>query len=230
MSIDNISKAYFDIILEQTANKVELQKQASFPNGLDSIIEQYGGKPVTKDTIVELLSIAVNDEILAAFNYFISYFKAMSEGRSDFTPEFDAHKSEEIGHAEDLIERLKEMDVQILTTPLCSMTKLTAAGDLWKQEDSVNSFEIIKNRYDEEVNAIKFYSFILKCIHEMKKDGEFDSTTERLIKKIKADEEEHEKDLRELMREYDVQFDEAKTPVDDDSLNDEDDENTDENE
>ena len=71
---------------------------------------------------------------------------------------------------------------------------------MWKQETSTTSVDILRNRLNEELGAIEFYDLVLQIIDRVKKEtGHDDSTTKQLIRKIKADEEEHAKDLKQLI-------------------------------
>lgn len=174
--------------------------------GLDALIEEYSNKEeITKDDIVKLLNIAVCDELLASFNYMISYNLSKTEGKQDFDPEFEKHEDEEKDHADKLIKRLREMNAEVLTIGWADYLSQNSSGADWKQESSTESLTILQNRYNEELGAIKFYAMVLDCIRKMKEAGDWDTSTERLIKSIKQDEEEHELDLRDLLEQYGVE-------------------------
>lgn len=232
---DELNKAYLSILKEQNENVCPVCGNdpctceaneacpecgnspctccsCSFKN-YQELIDCYS-KNVSKEGLVELLNIALNDEFLATYNYLASYNLSKTEGKSDFDPEFEAHEKEEYEHAHMLINRLRELNEKVLVTPWCDIAKCNSAGEGWQQELSSTSTEILLRRYQEELNAIDFYSFILGYIKELKKgnESEFDSTTHRLIKQIKADEEEHAKDLRDLLTEYGIEVSEDLNP------------------
>ena len=233
---DKLSRAYFSVLREQAeevcpecGNNPCTCEQGACPEcgndpcicgnssqvciccgkNYQELIEDFS-KNVSKDGLIQLLNIALNDELLATYNYMASYNLSKTEGKSDFDPEFEAHEKEEYEHAHKLINRLRELDAMVLVTPWCDIAKCNSSGEDWKQEFDSDSIAILTRRYQEEVAAVDFYSFILGYIKEVAKnnESEFDSTTHRLIKQIKADEEEHAKDLRDLLTEYGVEIDE----------------------
>lgn len=174
---------------------------------LDELIEKYSEAAPTKDTLIELLNIAVIDELLATYNYLASFALAKTENRSDYIDEFIDHESDEFNHAHDLIKRIKEIGGVPLQTELVDFPSMNSNGYAWLQETTNVSDDILLNRYYEELGAIKFYGFVLSFIQKMKKAGEHDSTSYAVIRKIKAEEEEHAQDLRELLDEHSIQHD-----------------------
>lgn len=186
--MDNFEQAYIQVIHPQTDRASILKK------------EFLTRAQLTQQDINMLLQIAIIDEQLAEFNYMISYSNSRTEGKADFDPEFQAHEDEERQHKHDLIERLRTLDAPRLYTALTSYPEMNSNGFNWKQETSQNSMEILRNRLAEQRSAVAFYDFLLAVIDRVKQDsGIDDSTTKQLIKKIKADEEEHVKDLNELV-------------------------------
>jgi len=179
--------------------------EAGETTDLESLINFYEDKEITKDDIINLLKIALNDELLATYNYMASYNRSKTEGKADFDPEFEAHEAEEYDHAHQIINRLRELGVEPLDVAWNDIKVKNSAGAGWKQEFETDSSKIIVNRYNEEVAAVDFYSFILKILHKTRENDDFDSTTQMLIKKIKADEEEHAKDLFDLIEEHGIE-------------------------
>lgn len=152
-----------------------------------------------EELVKELLVIAIVDEQLAELNYLQSYNLSETEGKSDFDPEFENHEVEESNHKRDLIERLRELDSKQIFTSIDQWIYINSRGTDWKQEFSHNSFDILKNRLKEEEEAVEFYTL---CVNFLR--GTDDTTTYTLFKKIKEDEEEHVKDLRDLAREHGI--------------------------
>lgn len=185
--------AYFNIINEDQNSR------------LDELINEYSSKKeILVSDIVNLLNIAVCDELLAAFNYKVSYNLSKTDGKADFDPEFEQHEDEENEHADKLIERIKEINEgDPLLIPWNQYPIQNSVGTSWKQESSNDSCLILSNRYLEELNAIKFYKFVLNCVHKL---NEKDPVTERLLKSIIEDEERHELDLRELLIQYKIDY------------------------
>ena len=151
------------------------------------------------EMVKELLLIAIIDETLAELNYLQSYNLSKTEGKTDFDVEFEQHEEDEREHKYDLIERLRELDSNRIFTGICDWQYLNSRGTNWKQEFLSNSFDILKNRLAEEQEAVEFYTL---CVDFLR--GTDDTTTYTLFKKIKEDEEEHVKDLRDLAREHGI--------------------------
>jgi bacterioferritin (cytochrome b1) len=147
--------------------------------------------------IRELLSIAIVDEQLAELNYLQSYNLEKTEGKTDFDPEFEQHESDEREHKYELIERLRELDAEVIFLPVDQWIHMNSRGVEWKQEFDVQSSDVILRRLEEEKQAVEFYTLATEFVK-----GTADSTTYTLFKKIKEDEEEHVKDLRDLARDH----------------------------
>lgn len=164
----------------------------------DKIKEMIADESIDEERkIVELLCISIVDEQLAELNYLQSYNLTKTEGKTDFDPEFQKHEEEERQHKYDFINRLRELDSPIIFMPIDQWIYVNSCGTEWKQEMSSQSSDIIKNRLEEEKHAVEFYGL---CVDFLR--GKTDSTTYTLFKKVKEDEEEHIKDLRDLARDH----------------------------
>lgn len=193
--MNTFNEAYLNTLNDQTPKK----------DRLEILIDAYKNKQnLSKEDIIELLHIAIIDEWLAEFNYFASYNLSKTDGKSDYDPEFEQHENEEREHRKMLVNRLRELNTPVPIKLLSDFQKLNSNGDKWTQELNFDSNKILLNRYNEELNAIKYYDLILYVIHKLKETDDFDSTTQQIIKKIKADEETHAKDLRDLLVEHGV--------------------------
>lgn len=159
--------------------------------------EKFSKLDPTKENIAELLNIAIIDQFLAEYNYFASYNLSKTEGKIDFDPEFKQHEQEQREHRYKLVERLRELDIPVPIISLNQYQTMNSCGDLWKQELDYNSNNILLRRLEEEQKAIEFYSFILSFI-DLDKTENRDTTTYNIIRSIKADEQAHAKDLRDL--------------------------------
>lgn len=193
--MENLNKAYLSV----------LDNEKNENDRLEYLISMYSNKEdLSKQDLIELLNIGIIDEWLAEFNYFASYNLSKTEGKSDFDPEFQQHEDEEREHREMLVKRMRELNAPVPVILLSEYFNVNSNGKKWTQELNTDSGKILLNRYNEELNAVKFYDLILKVIHNLKASGEDDSTTQQIIKKIKADEETHAKDLKDLLIEYNI--------------------------
>lgn len=178
--------AYLNDINDQPATRWEQVQQLIADQSINE-----------KDKIIELLCISIVDEQLAELNYLQSYNLTKTEGKTDFDPEFEKHEEEEREHKYDFINRLRELDSTVIFIPIDQWIYMNSRGTEWKQEMSSQSSDIIKNRLAEEKQAVEFYGL---CVDYLR--GTSDSTTYTLFKKVKEDEEEHVKDLRDLARDH----------------------------
>ena len=153
--------------------------------------------PNFSELVKNLLMIAIVDEQLAELNYLYSYSLERTEGKTDFDPEFEKHEEEERGHKYDLIQRLRELDANVIFTGINEWYQFNSRGNDWRQEFSEDSKTVILNRLKEEEQAVEFYTLAVGFTR-----GTDDTTTYTLFKKIKEDEEEHVKDLRDLARDH----------------------------
>lgn len=180
-----------DIYLNTIRNAHWNQLEAEFTHHSDETQEEI------KNKIITLLNIAFIDEELAEYNYLASYTRSITAGKADYDPEFEQHEKEENQHKHDILMRLRELDAKnIMMMPIPKWHHDNSMGLDWKQEYGTNSYQILLNRLAEQEQAVKFYNL---CVEYTRKTN--DSTTLRLFKKIKEDEERHVLDLRDLARE-----------------------------
>lgn len=195
MNNEDLNKAYLEVL------NGEGEKPKS---RLDELITKYSAlETPSKSDIIELLNIALMDEFLAEFNYYSSYNLSESDGKSDYDPEFKQHEDEEREHRKEITNRLRELGAKVPRTMLIDFPSLNSAGTEWKQEQMTSSNDILLHRWNEELGAIKFYGLIFSVLKKLPLE-ERDTTTEMLIKHLKADEEEHAKDLKDLLVEHGV--------------------------
>ena len=195
MNNEDLNKAYLEVL------NGEGEKPKS---RLDELIAKYSAlETPSKSDIIELLNIALMDEFLAEFNYYASYNLSKTDGKADYDPEFQQHEDEERGHRKDITNRLRELGADVPKMMLQDFLILNSAGADWRQANTECSNDLLLNRYNEELGAIKFYGLIFSVLKKLPLE-ERDTTTEMLIKKIKADEEEHAKDLKDLLIEHKI--------------------------
>lgn len=162
---------------------------------LDFIKQKFSNIEITKQHIVELLQISIIDQWLAEFNYFRSYHLSQTVGKSDFDPEFEQHEKEQEQHRRKIADRIRQLGYRISVLPIIQLIYQNSNGENWKEQTSSNSSKILMNRLNQQKKAVEFYSFFLSIIDKMK---EKDTTTYKLIRDIKSDEEQHVKDLTDL--------------------------------
>ena len=199
MNNENFNKAYLEVL---NNNQSEYQEETD--NRLEYLISKYSDlEVITKQDVIDLLNIALIDEFLAEFNYYASYNLSKTDGKADFDPEFQQHEDEERSHRKDITNRLRELGASVPTIKLQEFPRSNSNGENWKQAATDISNDLLLDRYNEELGAIKFYGLIFSVLKKLPLE-ERDTTTEMLIKHLKADEEEHAKDLKDLLIEHGV--------------------------
>ena len=78
------------------------------------------------------MAYGYNTSIWCVFLYLISYNLSRSEGKSDFDPEFEQHENDEREHKYKLIERLRELDSDIIFTAIYKVNYLKSSLYLGK--------------------------------------------------------------------------------------------------
>lgn len=186
IEVDSFDEIYFNDLIDDSLRWNELVKRFK-PENFEIDSEEY------KNAVITLLNIAVVDEQLAELNYLASYNLSATEGKTDFDPEFKAHEEEEREHKYKLINRLRELNSPVPEVEIWAWQEVNSQGKKWKQEFDRDSVEILKHRYNEELDAVKFYELCADFLADSS-----DTTTYHLFKEIKEDEEQHVLDLRDL--------------------------------
>ena len=71
----------------------------------------------TQETVLDMLTTALADEWLAAYQYWVCANIVRGKGRTDVVPEFEQHYKEEMEHVEQITLRIKELNGEIITNP-----------------------------------------------------------------------------------------------------------------
>lgn len=177
------------------------QLQNSSANRFEEIKKIVSTEEPTQELVIKLLQIAIIDEFLAEYNYFRSYNLSQTDGKADFDPEFKQHEDDQNDHRHQIADRLRELNARISLQQISNFVNVNSVGQLWKQENSRISSDILIRRLDEQKQAVEFYQLVLTVIDKM---TDKDTTTYSLIRDIKADEEQHVKDLTDLALERDL--------------------------
>lgn len=143
--------------------------------------------------ICEMLKKALNDELLAEFQYRSCYWQSRGAGKVDCDPEFKEHADEEHDHAEKIARRIDELGGTITVNP----ARWEQDSNGFVQIDFDGCRRMLEVTHEAELTAIEFYrGLVREC------EAAEDFTTKRLIKSILADEEKHEYDLRMLIGQF----------------------------
>lgn len=176
---DKINQAY---IKQLTKPRIEQVKQLLADN------------PCNEAVIADLLVMAFIDEQLAQWNYMLSYNMTVTEGKTDYDPEFKAHQQEQRQHKHMILQRLTQIVGPLKRYfSIDTLSEFNSQGRKWVEQSSNNSYDILLHRLKEQEQAVQFYQYCVQYTENCS-----DSTTNRLFKKIKQDEQKHVKDLKDL--------------------------------
>ena len=148
--------------------------------------------PATKDEIVANLAKAYNMEVETVLNYLANSLD-MEGVRAEFIKQALATDiQEELGHAQQLGHRIKQLGGSIPGSLHLSMTQKT----LQPPADTTDVVTVIRGVLKAEEEAIAQYRLIIK-----QTDGE-DYVTQELAITLMAAEEEHRQQFEGYLKEY----------------------------
>ncbi len=136
--------------------------------------------------LIRLIGKAYADEMTATLQYQMAAHIARGPGYCDAVPEYLQHMKEEFDHSNEVLKRLEQLGVSMML----DYGEIQQAGNAWTPIKTKNVKEQLVILIKAEESAIKFYKKIVEVAKE-----EEDWITNRLFKKLMADEEEHRVDL-----------------------------------
>jgi bacterioferritin len=146
------------------------------------------------EKLIQMLNEALAEEWLAYYQYWIGARMLEGPMRSEIEPELLLHATEELGHAELVVDRI----IQLGGTPLLNPDQWTkfAKCDYEEPTDPYVE-EILKQNLDGERCAIQRYQDIAEYT-----DGK-DHATYQMAITILNDELEHEHDIEDFLADLD---------------------------
>ena len=148
---------------------------------------------MSSDQVIELLREAYGDEIETVMNYQTNAIVLDGVRAEEIKESLQADIQEELGHAEQLGNRLKQLDAR----PPGSMAFTARQESLQPPGDSTNVISVINGVLDAEEDAISTYRDLIDAAEEAD-----DPVTEDLAVTILADEEAHRTEFRGFQTEY----------------------------
>jgi bacterioferritin len=141
-----------------------------------------------RNTVLKLLNEALATEIICVLRYKAHYFLASGINAKSVAAEFLEHANEEQGHADEIAERITQLD----GTPNFSPDGLSGRShsEFVVPEDLAAMIE--ENLIAERI-AIDSYREMINYI------GDRDTTTKRILEDILAQEEEHANEFADLL-------------------------------
>jgi bacterioferritin len=146
------------------------------------------GYQADREAVIQMLNDALATELVCVLRYKRHYYTVTGLGNGQVKDEFLEHAQQEQEHADQLAERI----VQLNGSPNFNPSTLTARSHA-EYDESDNVPAMIRANLIAERVAIESYRQMIAAI------GDKDPTTRQLLIEIMAVEEEHADDLRELL-------------------------------
>ncbi|KPN31355.1 DNA protection during starvation protein [Halolamina pelagica] len=148
---------------------------------------------MSSETVIDLLRKAYADEIETVMNYQTNAIVLDGVRAEEIKESLQADIQEELGHAEQLGNRLKQLD----SRPPSSADFVARQDSLQPPEDSTDVLSVIRGVLDAEEDAIDTYRSLIDAA-----EAADDPVTEDLAVTILADEEAHRTEFRGFEKEY----------------------------
>ena len=148
---------------------------------------------MSDDEVIRLLRRAYEDEIETVMNYLSNSIILDGVRAEEIKESLQEDIQEELGHAEMLGERLKQLE----SSPPGSATFTARQDSLQPPEDTTDVPSVIEGVLDAENGAIDTYRSLIDAAEEAD-----DPVTEDLAVTILADEEAHRTEFRGYRTEY----------------------------
>lgn len=145
------------------------------------------------NTSIRILNEALATEIVCTLRYKNHYYMASGIHAQAVAQEFLEHANEEQMHADQIAERITQLNGKPDFSPQGLATK---SHSEYVEGDSLT--DMIKEDLVAERIAIESYSEMIRYF------GQKDPTSRRIMEEILAKEEEHAEDLATLLKEFDA--------------------------
>ena len=149
------------------------------------------GYSANRERVLELLNASLATELVCVLRYRRHHFMAKGIHSQSVAQEFLDHSNEELGHADELAERIVQLGGEPDFAPAGLVGRSHAE---YVEGDTLAS--MIKEDLVAERIAIDSYRDIIKFL------GDDDPTTRRMMEGILAMEEEHADDLADLLEAF----------------------------
>jgi len=163
----------------------ELRRRARAHIERGAVTAGYRGD---RAVVIDLLNQALATEIVCVLRYKRHYYTATGIHAQAVAAEFLEHAGEEQGHADQIAERITQLDGEPDLSPQGLITRSHS-----EYVEGSTLIEMIQEDLVAERVAIDSYSEMIRYI------GDDDSTTRRMLETILAVEEEHAEDLKTLL-------------------------------
>ena len=148
---------------------------------------------MTSETVIELLQKSYLDEHETVLNYMSNAIALDGVRAEEIKESLQADIQEELTHAQQLGDRLKQLDARVPASRDFEMRQ----PSLQPPEDSTDVLAVIEGVIDAEEDAIATYRDLIDAA-----EAANDPVTEDLAVTLLADEEAHRSEFRGFRKEY----------------------------
>lgn len=141
--------------------------------------------------LVDLLNKAYADEWLAYYQYWVGAKVAVGKMRGVVASELEEHAKEELGHAEELTERIITLGGSPILSPQDLLKQTNCGYDIPSDPDVK---KLLEQNIKGEQCAIAMYSKLLEFVKDK------DPITYKMVLDILEDEVKHEEDLESILQ------------------------------
>jgi len=149
------------------------------------------GYRADRETVIKILNESLATEIVCVLRYKRHYFMAAGIHAQAVAQEFLEHANEEQQHADQIAERITQLDGEPNFSP-----EGLASRSHSEYVEGTTLIEMLKEDLVAERIAIESYGEIVRYL------GNDDPTTRRMMESILAVEEEHADDLKTLLETF----------------------------
>ncbi len=146
------------------------------------------GYQADRETVIRLLNEALATELVCVLRYRHDHFVARGFASKAAADEFLEHSNEELGHADQLAERIVQLGGEPDFAPATLLERSHADYD-----ESSDLQAMIRSNLIAERVAIEAYSQMIALI------GDKDVTTRRVLESILSQEQEHADELSDWL-------------------------------
>jgi len=148
---------------------------------------------MTNEEVIDLLQKAYSDEIETVMNYLTNSIVLDGVSAEEVKESLQEDIQEELGHAEQLGQRLKQLDAR----PPGSAEFQARQDSLQPPEDTTDVLSVIDGVLEAEEDAISTYRSLITAAEEAD-----DPVTEDIAVTVLGDEEAHRTEFRGFRKEY----------------------------
>ncbi len=167
-----------------------LRERARIHIEAGAVTQGYGAD---RGTVIELLNTALATELVCVLRYKRHYFMAQGISAPSVAAEFLEHANDEMGHADQLAQRIVQLGGEPDFAPEGLVSRSHAEYVAGETLNDMIPEDLIAERI-----AIDSYSAMIRFL------GDDDITTRRMLEGILAKEEEHADDLATLLKQLNV--------------------------